>query len=40
MSLAAILRPEALADSEVARDTLNAARAGLGQQFTPRLRGF
>ena len=38
MSLAVILRPEAIVDLEVARDMLNAARDGLGQQFITRLR--
>ena len=38
MSIPLILRPEAVADAEAARDQLHAARAGLGLQFVARLR--
>ena len=38
MSLPVILRPEAEADVQVARDQLEAVRPGLGQQFAARLR--
>jgi plasmid stabilization system protein ParE len=38
MSLPVILRPEAQADIQAARDDLERARAGLGQQFAARLR--
>ena len=38
MSLPVILRAEAEADVQTTRDQLEAARAGLGQQFAARLR--
>lgn len=38
MSLPLILRPDAAADAEAARNQLDAVRAGLGRQFIFRLR--